>query len=84
MLIDRKELPEINYMKHRHDGINEHVNYENIILNKSLSSYMYENDMMNGYLQKIQKLASLLFDQMNIMKNFKNYNVDKYYYKHNG
>lgn len=84
MLYNRKDLPEINYMKHRHDDNNEYVDYEKMILDKSLSPYMYENDVMNGFLKKLQTLTSIMFDQMNIMKNFKNYMVDKYHYKHNG
>lgn len=84
MLYNRRQLPEINYMKHRHDTNNEYVDYEKSILNKSLSPYMYENDIMNGFLNNLQGLTSIVFDQMNVMKNFKNYIVDKYYYKHNG
>ena len=84
MLYNRRQLPEINYMKHRHDTNNEYVDYEKSILNKSLSPYMYENDIMNGFLNRLQGLTSIVFDQMNVMKNFKNYIVDKYYYKHNG
>ena len=84
MLYDQKQLPEINYMKHRHDDNNEYVDYEKMLLDKSLSPYMYENDTMNGFLKRLQGLASMMFDQMNIMKNLKNYTVDKYYYKHNG
>ena len=49
MLYDRKQLPEINYLKHRHDDNNEFVDYESMLLDKSLSPYMYENDIMNGY-----------------------------------
>lgn len=84
MLYNRKDLPEINYMKHRHDDNNEYVDYEKMLLDKSLSPYMYENDVMNGFLKRLQTLTSIIFDQMNIMKNFKNYMVDKYHYKHNG
>jgi hypothetical protein len=81
MLYDRRQLPEIRHMKHRHDDNQDFVDYEKTILDKSLSPYIYENDIMNGYLKRLQKLTSLLFDQMNVMKNFKNYMVDKYYYK---
>ena len=45
--------------------------------------YIYENDMMNSFLKKLQPLTAKLFDQMNIMKNWRNYIVDKYHYKHN-
>lgn len=83
MLFKNKELPEVFYMKHRHDDDNDFVDYENMILDKSLSPYIYENDMMNGFLKRLQPLVAALFDQMNISKNFRNIMVDKYYYKHN-
>lgn len=82
MLYNRKDIPELNYMKHRHDNFDQFVDYEKNILNSSLSPYMYENDLMLSWLNKMQPLVSILFDQMNVMKNFKNYMVDKYYYKH--
>jgi hypothetical protein len=83
MLYQRKDLPELHYMMHRHDNNDQFVDYEKQILNSSLSPYMYENDLMSGWLYRMQPLVSILFDQMNVMKNFKNYMVDKYYYKHN-
>jgi hypothetical protein len=79
MLYNRKELPEIFYIKHIHDTGNEkYMDYENNILNKSLSPYIYENDLMSDWLNKMQPLTAVLFDQMNVVKNFKNYMVDKY------
>jgi len=83
MLYDKKDLPELNYMKHRHDNNDQYVDYEKEILDSSLSPYIYENDLMRTFLKKMQPLVSILFDQMNVIKNFKNYTVDKYYYKHN-
>jgi hypothetical protein len=82
MLYEEKELPELYYMKHRHDNNNMYIDYENSILDRSLSPHMYKNDMMNNFLKRLQPLTAKLFDQMNIMKNFQNYMVDKYYYKH--
>jgi hypothetical protein len=83
MLIEDKELPELYYMKHRHDDNKDFIDYENSILDKMLSPYIYENDMMNSFLKRLQPLVAALFDQMNIAKNFRNIMVDKYYYKHN-
>lgn len=83
MLIEDKELPELYYMKHRHDDNKDFIDYENSILDKSLSPYIYENDMMSSFLKRLQPLVAALFDQMNIAKNFRNIMVDKYYYKHN-
>jgi hypothetical protein len=81
MLYKRKQLPELYYIKHRHDTDDDFVDYEKNILNKSLSPYIYENNMMNGFLTRLQPLVALLFDQMNIVKNFRNYMVDKDWYK---
>jgi len=84
MLYQRKDIPELHYMMHRHDDNDQYVDYEKKILNSSLSPYIYENDLMSAWLNRMQPLVSLMVDQMNVMKNFKNYMVDKYYYKHNG
>jgi len=84
MLQNRKELPELWSLKHRNDSEDRHVDYENSILDNSLSPYLYENDVMNGYLKRLQKLTSVLIDQMNVAKNFKNHLVDKYHYKQLG
>jgi hypothetical protein len=84
MLYDNKQIPELNFMKHRHDDADNYIYYENVILDKSLSPYMYENDLMNGFLKRLQPLVANLFDNMNIIRNFKNYMVDKYDYKQAG
>ena len=67
---------ELNFMKHRHDDSGEYLYYENVILDKSLSPYIYENDTMNGFLKRLQPLVAILFDHMNIIKNLKNYGLD--------
>ena len=82
MLYEQKQIPELYYMKHRNDAGQDYVDYERKILNNSLSPYMFNNDTMNTFLQKLQGMLSLLFDQHNVIKNFKNYIVDKYYFKH--
>lgn len=82
MYYEEQSLPELHFMKHRHDDEKDFVDYEKEILNKSLSPYLFYNDLMYGFLQKIQRPVAMMFDNFNIIKNFKNYNVDKYYYKH--
>ncbi len=84
MLYDEKQLPELRHMKHLHDDVNENFNYEKFILEKSLSPYIYENAIMANFLYRIQPMLALLFDHFNIVKNWKNYIVDKYHYKHRG
>ena len=75
-------MEELYVLKHRHDDDKNFVDYEEDILNKTLSPKIYENERMFNFLDRLRKLVSILFDNYNIVKNFKNYNVDKYYYKH--
>lgn len=82
MLYEDKQLPELYYMKHRHDNADNFVNYENKILNNTLSPYIFNNDLMASFLRRMQILMNYIFDQHNVIKNFKNYIVDKYEYRH--
>lgn len=82
MYYEEQSLPELHFMKHRHDDDKDFVDYEKSILDKTISPYAYYNDLMFSFLKKLQRPVSILFDNVNIIKNFKNYNVDKYYYKH--
>lgn len=82
MYLEDQSLPEIHYMKHRWDSNSNFVNYEENILNKTLSPYIFSNDMMNSFLQKSQKLVAMMFDNFNIIKNFKNYSLNKYEFRH--
>lgn len=82
MLYEDKDLPELHFMKHRHDNNTDYVYYEKNILDKRLSPNIYNSKMMAVFLDLLAPLVSNLFDRMNIMKNWNNYMVDKYYYKH--
>jgi hypothetical protein len=84
MLYDDKQLPELRYLKHFHDDDRPYFDYEKDILNKSLSPYIYENQTMARFLDKLSKMVALSFDGVNIVKNFKNFMVDKYHYKQKG
>ena len=82
MLYNEKDIPELNIFYHRNDDIKKnYVDYEKFILDKSLSPYIY-NNIMSGFLTQLNGLVSLFFDQFNIIKNFKNFTVDKYFYHH--
>ena len=48
MLFERKDLPELHFLKHRLDDESNFVNYEEKILDTTLSPYMYNNDTMNN------------------------------------
>ena len=82
MLYDEKEIPEIFFMKHRHDSDKTYNQYENNMLDRMLSPNIYNSDMMNGYLKRLQLLTAKLFDIFTIVKNWQNYSVDKYYNQH--
>ena len=83
MLYQRQDLPELYHIKHLHDTNDQFVDYEKEILTSTLSPFIFNNDTMNSWLDQMQPLVSILFDQMNVMKNFQNYNVDKFEYRHN-
>lgn len=82
MLYEDKRIKEINDLKHFHDNDTDYVDYEQTILEKSLSNRLFKNEMMSGFLKKISKPVSMFFDNYNIIKNWRNYTVDKDYYKH--
>jgi hypothetical protein len=82
MLYEEKEIPEMFYMKHRHDSKVDYNDYENNLLDKMLSPNIYNSDIMFVFLKNLQPLVAKLFDQFNIMKNWQNYMVDKYYHQH--
>ncbi len=84
MLNDLKQLPELRYMRQFHDDVSPNFNYEQDIFNKSLSPYLFQNVTMYNFLDKLRPMMSIFFDQVNIIKNFKNYMVDKYHYKQLG
>lgn len=79
-----KDLPELYHMKHLHDDNDQFVDYGDKILASSLTPYIYNNNLMSTWLTRMQPLVAMLFDQMNVIKNFQNYTVDKYEYRHNG
>ena len=84
MLNDRKQLTELRYMRQFHDDISPNFNYEQDIFNKSMSPYLFQSTSMFNFLDKLRPIVALSFDQMNIIKNFKNYMVDRYHYKQIG
>jgi hypothetical protein len=82
MLYKDSKLEELYTMKHRNDDDNIFVDYENQIFYKTLSNHIFKNDMMFYFISKLQPLMASFFDRINLVKNFRNIMVDKYYYKH--
>lgn len=82
MLYEEKDLPDIYKLKHLHDSDSDFVNYESKLYKITLSGNIFNNELMNIFILRLQKITSLMFDNVNIVKNFKNFMVDKYHYKH--
>jgi hypothetical protein len=83
MLYNEKDIPELNKLFHINDDVTkDYVDYQNLLLNKTLSPYIFGKVMMDSFLNRLNKLVSLFFDQFNIIKNWRTFTVDKYYYKH--
>jgi hypothetical protein len=82
MLYDDKDIPELNKLFHINDDTTkDYVYYQDQLLNKTVSPYIFGPSMMDGFLNRLNKLVSLFFDQFNMIKNWKSFTVDKYYYK---
>lgn len=82
MLNKERQIEELWDLKHRNDTDRDWVDYEDIILDRTLSPYVFQNDEMKNYLDNIKGIPSRWFDQVNMIKNYKNYIVEKDYYKH--
>lgn len=62
-------------MKHRN---NKEIDYSDKIFIKNLSSYIFNNKILGDFIRKIQVMVSVDFESVNILKNFRNFMVDKY------
>jgi len=77
-------ISELYDLNHRHDNnLNAGYNYKNNILKDNLSRQLFNNDITNEFLLKLQDLIALTIDSNVITRNWFNYTVSKYYTKHN-
>ena len=78
-----KQIKELYDIRHRNDNRPYNaIDMDNNILKKSLPPFIYSNDTMNNFLTKLEKLVALILDHVHILRNFKNYMVDKDYNEH--
>lgn len=84
-MYEDKQLPELYFLKHFNDNIKEkNFDYPNQLFRKTIPSYVYfSNDKITTFLNSVQKMVLIWFDNVNIIRNFRNYLVDKDYYGHN-
>lgn len=80
MLEKDLNIPEIYDLSHRFDSkTNKAYPYEDNLLKKTTSAYIWKNDNMNSFLSLIEKLAVHMVEQMNLARNYFNFTVHKYY-----
>lgn len=83
MLEQKSQIPEYYYLKTRwNDNPNRHYPWEENILKKTLTPHIYNNPNMRDYLEQIEDMTSLTVETNNIIRNFFNVSVDKYYNDH--
>jgi hypothetical protein len=82
MLNQERQVTELWDLKHRNDSDKDWVDYEKSIMDRTLSPYIFQNDNMKDYIDQLAGFTSRWFDQTNLIKNYKNYIVEKDYYKH--
>ena len=79
------EINEIYFLKHKNDNIlHRHFPWEDNILKKTTSPYVFRNPNMNEYLLKLEKMNSLMLQSVTLVRNFFNFTVNKYYNDHWG
>lgn len=82
MLYKDSKIDVIYNLKHHHDDDRDFVDYEKNILISKVSPNLIGNNKMYSFILYLQKIVYLFYDNVNLIKNWKNYTVDKYYYKH--
>lgn len=76
-------IPELYDLKHRNDNdLNIGYNYKDNVLKDSLSRQLFNNDITNEFLLKLQKMVALTIDSNVILRNWFNHTVSKYYDRH--
>jgi hypothetical protein len=79
------QINELYYLKHKHDTFkHRHYNWEDNLLRKTTSSYIWKNPVMNKYLTHIQSILVLMVEKVSVQRNFFNFTVNKYNNDHWG
>ena len=59
----------------------ESFDYANNLMSKTLSSYMFKNEKVSGFLLTLQKILVHYITAVKLLRVYRNYNVDKEYTK---
>lgn len=85
MLEEKSQISELYYLKTRWNSrTNRHFPWEDHILEKTTSVRPWMNPNLRGFLQRLQMNVSLMVESTNIVRNFFNVAVNKYYNDHWG
>jgi len=84
MIEKNTQIRELYDLKHFHDS-NLHIgsNYEKKLFSNLFSNMMFDNNMLNKFLNLLQNNAVWMIDSVLPIRNFWNFSVSKYYNKHN-
>lgn len=84
MIEKESQIKELYELKHRKDKeLYTHFDYENNLILKTMSKYIYRNDNMFNFLNFLKKQWVWMIESILPLRNFYNYTVNKYYNKHN-
>jgi hypothetical protein len=82
MIRKEKEISELYDFKHIHDNYKKGYDYEDTLLENSVSKHLYDNSNNAMFLKHLNKHIVLMFEQVLLLRNMKNFFVDKYYNDH--
>lgn len=82
MIRKEKEIAELYNFKHIHDNYAKGYEYEDKLLENSVSKHLYDNPNNATFLSHLNKQVVLMFEQVLLIRNLKNFFVDKYYNDH--
>jgi hypothetical protein len=83
MIEEQNHIKELYELNHRHDfNSDKRFDYENNLYKKSLSHYIFGNDITNDFLTKLEKMSVWMFESTLVIRNFWNYTVPRYYNNH--
>jgi hypothetical protein len=65
------EIDELYQIKHRRDVyVNPHFEYEDNILKRTTSPYIWNNPNLRGYLEYMEQIQTLLIQKTSYLRNF--------------
>lgn len=84
-MIEREsQIKELYDLRHRKDvELHTHFDWETKMLEKMVSSHMYNNPKLSEYLVRYQKLLVWMYESNVVVRNIYNYTCGKYYNKYN-